>query len=170
MMCFEEKTAVAMEEYTKLAGIDKPDMWKMSAFDIAIKFQAGVHQNKFSTSDVRQLIEEMKFRYPNQKKTELFFNIFDFLRKKLHLGNDLAHCMALGLNVSGTKLLDLTNDEIQESLDPALLEDWLKFSDFKLLLNKLDLYYPNRLQRNQSSTASSRANPYVVLCHLRTNI
>jgi len=160
IMCFEEKTALAMEQYTKLAEIDKPQMWTMSDVDIAIRFQNRVHTNKFSTLDVRQLLEEMDFRYPNHPQTGLFFNMFDFLTKNLQLGEDLAHCMALGLNVTGTKLLHLTNEEIKESLYPALLEDWLTFSDFKLLLNKLDFYYPNRL--SQSSTASSRANPYVV--------
>ena len=151
-----------MQQYTKLAGIDLPQLAVMSDVDIACGFQAGVHADKFSTGDVRHLVEELDSHCKYRPQTRLFLNMYDFLTNKLHLGEDLAHCMAFGFKVTPIELLSWTNHEISESLDPAFLEDWLIPSDCKLILTQLRFYYPNRLQRSQSSTASSRANPYVV--------
>ena len=111
---------------------------------------------------VRQLIEMLDVVYKDRSQTGLFEKMYDFLTKKLKLQNDLAHCVAFALEVPPARLLQLTNDAISDRLDAVFLEDWLTSSDVTLLLRRLDRYYPNRLQRSQACTISSRANPYVL--------
>jgi len=161
-MRFPERTAHAMEQCTNVAGIDLAKLAGMSDVDIACEFHAGVHAKKFSTKDVRDLITRLNVHCKDRPKTRLFLNMYYFLINELHLEKDLAHCFAFGLNASPEELLRLTNDNISERLDPAFLEGWYTCRDFKTLLTQLRIHFPNRLQRSQSSTAASRANPYVV--------
>ena len=161
-MGFQESTAHAMEQYTNVAEIDLEKIANMSDVDIACGFHAGVYKKKFTTRDVRQLITNLDFHCKHRPQTRLFLNMYYFLINELHLEKDLAHCFAFGLNASPEELLRLTNDNISERLDPAFLEGWYTCRDFKTLLTQLRIHFPNRLQRSQSSTAASRANPYVV--------
>ena len=164
-MRFREKTALAMEQYTKVAGIDLEKIAHMSDVDIACDFHAGVHRKLFSARDVRKLVERLDSHCKYRPQTRLFLNLFDFLTEELELSDDLAQCMAFGFNMTPTQFLSCSNDDISERLYPAFLEGWLGLGALKSILTSLDQHYPNRLQRSQSSTAStaaSRANPYVV--------
>ena len=161
---FDPKTAQAMEKYmnSNLRHVMLTQLRAMSDVDVAHAFHAGVVAKLFTTADVRQLIELLDVVFTDRPRTGVFWNMYKFLTKKLHLRMDLAHCMAFAFEVPPARLLQLTNHEISEGLDAIFLEDWLTISDVTLLFRKLDRYCPHRLQRSQACTISSRANPYVL--------
>ena len=161
---FDQETAQAMEKYmnSNLRHVMLTELTAMSDVDVAHAFHAGVVAKLFTTADVRQLIEQLDVVFTDRPRTGVFWNMYKFLTKKLHLRQDLAHCMAFAFEVPPARLLQLTNHEISEGLDAIFLEDWLTISDVTLLFRKLDRYCPHRLQRSQACTISSRANPYVL--------
>jgi len=144
-MGFREKTALAMEQYTNVAGIDLEKIAHMSDVDIACDFHAGVHRKLFSARDVRQLVERLDSHCKYRPQTRLFLNLYDFLNDSLALEENVAHCMAICLKMSPTELLKKSDDDIQYILFPYVLEDYLSCLDINLLLERLTSTYPDRL-------------------------